>query len=59
MDYLTTIKESGYNYPGLDGFPWERARVEHSLLAIDAVPGDLSFFLLFPSLFFVLVGREA
>ena len=44
MDYLTAIKELGYKYPGLDGFPWERARVEHSLLAIDVVPSDLSLF---------------
>ena len=53
MDYLCAIKDAGYKYPGLDGLPWERARVEHSLLAIAAVPGDLSS----PFLYFSVVSE--
>ena len=43
MSFLASIKQVGYQHAGMEGFPWERARVEHSLLAIDAVPGDLFF----------------
>ena len=46
MSFLALIKQAGYQHAGMEGFPWERARVEHSLLAIDAVSGDLFFVLL-------------
>ena len=52
MGLLADIKRLGYKYPDLEGYPWERARVEHSLLVIDAVPGGLFFFVYI--LFFLL-----
>ena len=43
MSILAGIKKFGYSHASLDGYPWERARVEHSLSTIDAVPSDFSF----------------
>ncbi|KAK0604654.1 hypothetical protein LWI29_017877 [Acer saccharum] len=43
MSFLASIKQAGYGHASLEGFPWERARVERSLLAIDAILGDLFF----------------
>ena len=54
MSILASIQKSGYSHASLDGYPYKRARVEHSLSAIDAVLGDFSFHInisLFPSSF--------
>ena len=53
MSFLASIEQAGYQHAGMEGYPWERARVERSLLAIDAIPGDLFFVPLFSFYFFL------